>query len=141
MKLVTIKVAEVFFDGPGLTRRIDQANKRNLGRLGSRVRRAARSSMRRRKRSALRGQPPSVDQGDLLKIFYSFDPSTGSVVIAPLVYDSKNVPLLLELGGRVTRKIKGHRVSQRYAPHPYMAPALKRVARQSNIDRDWRDSV
>ena len=147
------KVLKQFFDRPAVKNRVDATARRNLSKAGAYVRTSARSSMHRRKASALPGQPPSAHDGRLKKIVFAYDPSRDSVVVGPLQYniDGGKVPALLEAGGTVRRRqvrAKGSNdawrrfdnrrndrsweeyryATLRYKPHPYMGPALEREA-------------
>jgi hypothetical protein len=73
------------------------------------------------------GKPPHRGPLDLLRkhIYFSYDPTSESVVIAPLVFakqppliGAQNVPELLEFGGREVFK----HYTGTYAPHPYVRP-------------------
>ena len=64
-------------------------------------------------------------------IFFGFDPQRKSVVIGPIQFrgaarKSYLVPTALEKGASVQVRLGGRRVRARIAPHPFMAPALKK---------------
>lgn len=96
-------------------------------------------AMRDRLRSEGAGKPPRRGALDLLRkhIYFSLDPETESVVIAPLVFAKQpsligvqNVPELLEYGGReVFRHFTGT-----YAPHPYVRP-VRSLAEQKMAEQ------
>lgn len=71
------------------------------------------------------GQPPRVSPGSPLKkfLYFSYDPTTQSVVIGPVGFRPVNpVPSILEFGGRARL---GY-----VQPRPYMGPALEKVKPQ-----------
>lgn len=147
------KVLKQFFDRPAVKNRVDATARRNLSKAGAYVRTSARSSMRRRKASALAGQPPSAHVGGMKKIVFAYDPAAHSVVCGPLQFniDGGKVPALLEFGGTIRRRYVRRKGSNgkwrrfdnrrndredeeyrtftdRYRGNPYMAPALEREA-------------
>lgn len=80
----------MFFDSPKVLRAADRATRRVLSRFGAFVRRAAKSSIRKRKRVSAPGQPPS-SHTDLLKkfIWFGYDANHQSVVIGPVALNQK----------------------------------------------------
>ena len=141
-----LRFQRLFFDSKAITRRVDKATRKVLSRFGAFVRNTARKSIRRRKRSAEPGQPPSSHTGLLRRfIFFGYDPAPGrqSVVIGPERLTRKGrgeAPLLLEAGG--VRRMKGRRgrpVRATYQPRPFMAPAFQKEL--PNLPPLWRDSV
>lgn len=122
---VEFKQKRNFFDRAHVAAQIGKRNAAFLSRVGSFVQRRARSSLRRRKRPSVAGQPPSVhsksEVATLKAIWFAFDPQHESVVIGPLRLNmhsavwgeggrtlaSGAVPGTLEHGGRVgIRKVK-----------------------------------
>jgi hypothetical protein len=90
-------------------------------------------ALREQKRSEGAGLPPRRGPLDLLrsKIYFSLDPATESVVIAPLVFakqppliGASSVPELLEFGGKEIFRAKGHQWIGNYEPHPFVRPVL-----------------
>ena len=74
----------MFFDRKVVTNAVDRAARRVLSRFGAFVRRGARSSIRKRKRVAEPGMPPSSHTGLLKRnIFFLYEPHHSSVVIGP----------------------------------------------------------
>lgn len=117
---------------------VDKATRKVLSRFGAFVRTAARSSIRRRKRTSRPGEPPTSWTGLLRKfLFFSFDHHSRSVVIGPVRLNRKQgeAPRLLEHGGPAVRR--NRRVV--YAPRPYMGPAFENE--QSQLPDLWRDSI
>jgi hypothetical protein len=79
---------QFFFDRQIVIDAVGKATAGVLSKAGAFIQRAARSSLRRRKRSSEPGEPPSVHSTDnvasLKNIWFSFDPANRSVVIGPL---------------------------------------------------------
>lgn len=75
------------------------------------------------------GSPP-ISQTGLLKqhIYYGFEPSSRSVVIGPAKLNAvgKQVPSVLEFGGKMVVKTRSGRLSVDLAARPYMGPALQK---------------
>lgn len=105
------KVKQLFFDTAKVRRLIDERTRSVLSRFGAFVRRAARSSIRPRKRASEPGKPPSSHTGFLREnIQFAYDPRTNSVIIGPTagnqVFFDRDiqpvhgiVPQILEYGG------------------------------------------
>ena len=106
----------LFFDRPAVRNAVDRAQRRVLSRFGAYVRRGARSSIRKRKRPAPPGSPPSDHTGRLKRnIFFVYEPVKSSVVIGPArLSGSTDAPETLEHGGVVTLKRRGRRIRKRY---------------------------
>ena len=124
--MIDVKVTQ-FFDRATVIEKVRDGTKSTLAKAGAFVRTRARSLLRRRKRSAQPGQPPS-DHGGYLKrwIFFAYEAATQSVVIGPRLFRSSRptVPQLLEGGGEIAR----HRSSGKpatYSKFPFMEPALE----------------
>ena len=137
---------EMFFDRGKVRRKTDSATRRVLGKFGAFVRRAARSSIRRRKRTSAPGEPPSSHTGLLRKfIFFGYDAERRSVVIGPQRLNQKvgDAPHALEHGGisTVVEGLRGKRKKRRVklAARPYMGPAFEQE--QPKLPAMWRDSV
>jgi hypothetical protein len=135
----------LFFDSAKIVRSVDAATRRVLSKFGAFVRTSARSSIRKRKRSAAEGQPPSSHTGLLKKfIFFGYDPERRSVVIGPARLGKPGeAPRALELGGPsmmpVRHGVKVTLVPVEIKPHPYMGPALKREL--PKLPAMWANSV
>ena len=133
---------EMFFDRDKVRRKTDSAARRVLGKFGAFVRRAARSSIRKRKRTSALGEPPSSHTGLLRKfIFFGYDRADRTVVIGPIPLRAKaEAPELLEHGGRVHRKVgKRRRRTMTYRPRPFMGPAFE--INKPKLPAMWKDSV
>lgn len=99
---------EFFFDQPKIMAAVQKAKKRSLSAQGAFIRKSARSSIRKSKKSAVPGQPPKSHKGTLRLIFFVWDPNTESVVVGPVKVTSKEgriVPKLLEEGGEARRRV------------------------------------
>ena len=136
----------LFFDRRAVTDATDRATRRVFSRFGAYVRRAARSSIRKRKRPAEAGKPPSSHTGLLKRlILFAYEPARCSVIIGPVRLSRKigSAPEALEHGGRsqVTSRRRGKRRmrSVRIAARPFMGPAFQRG--EDKLDEFWRDSV
>lgn len=129
---------QFFFDRQIVIDAVGKATAKNLSKAGSYIRTSARSSLRRRKSTSPPGEPPSVHTKDrvatLKNIWFVFEPANRSVVVGPLKLNGsrlegsnrKTVPALLELGGAAvvtSRKLKRR---AKYAPRPFMGPAMER---------------
>ena len=153
MAMVGFNQKRMFFDRQAVIDAVGRANAKNLSRAGSFIRRAARSSLRKRKRVSEPGQPPSVHTQDrvatLKNIWFVFERRRASVVVGPLRLNGSTlqgsnrstVPELHELGGSAvleSRKTKRRRRA-RYAPRPFMGPAMKREL--PKFEGLWANSV
>lgn len=146
---LSMKVTGQFFDRIAVESAVDKAERRVLSRFGAFVRRRARSSIRRRKRSARPGQPPSAHSRDktvtLKNILFAYDTQNRSVVIGPVRLNGRrgHVPRLLEEGGQATIVRRRHRrvetVRANYHKFPYMGPAFEKELPKAPAL--WRNSV
>lgn len=112
-----MQVKGLFFDRAAVMRAAGAAGVRALSKAGSFIWKRARTSMPYRKRgSAPPGKPPFAhpQHGARLRklLFYSYDPSSKSVVVGPIPLANKStigatVPNLHEFGGRVVRRVRG----------------------------------
>jgi hypothetical protein len=141
---INLKVTRQFFDRGAVMSALDKATQRVFARFGAFVRRRAKSSIRKRKRTSAPGQPPSSHTGLLKKfIFFSYDREAQSVVIGPerLNQKSGDAPPALEYGGtsRVTEGGRRTRIIP-VRERPYMGPAFEYEQRES-LPKMWRDSV
>lgn len=137
-----LKVTRMFFDRPEILAKVDAATRRVLSKFGAFVRRAAKGSIRSRKKPSAPGSPPSSHTGLLKRlIFFGYDPSQKSVVIGPAPLRSTvEAPPLLEYGGFARRKgPDGKPVTATYAPRPFMGPAFGEECK--NLPPLWRDSI
>ena len=156
--MIDMRVTRMFFDKPKVLRAVNRAKYRALSKAGGWIRKTARFSMRRRKTSASPGRPPSAHVGLLRDfLFYAYDPSSRSVVIGPAAMKRRrdDVPALMEWGG--TRHVRRGELYKRrgskkwaratkstnlkYAPHPFMGPALRKADQAGVLPEAWRNSV
>ena len=136
----------MFFTSQRVISATDRATRRVLSKFGAFVRRAAKSSIRKRKRTSRPGQPPSSHTGLLKRfILFGYDPARRSVVIGPMRLNRKgDAPEALEHGG-TARVVTGSRRKRRLArkvkikARPYMGPAMERE--KPKLPSMWRDSV
>ncbi len=168
---LTMRMTQFFLDRQEVVDRIGKANRRAMSKVGAFIRRRARSSLRRRKRPSLPGQPPSVHSrsnvATLKNILFAYDPGNETLVVGPVRLNQSSlfgpqlgtatVPQILEFGDTV--KIREVRVGKswrtgvrrvrpgqprrvraaRYAPRPFMGPALD--AERDHIPDAWSGSV
>ena len=127
-----LTVKKLFFDRDVVIRAMDDATRRALSKAGAFVRTAAQSSMRSRKKASEPGKPPSAHGNPLLKrlLFFSYDPSSKSVVVGPTPFGKGNAPELNEFGGSTTIVSHGRTVDAKYPARPFMGPALEREVDQ-----------
>jgi hypothetical protein len=158
---------QMFFDRKPVLRQMEKKERRVLSKFGAFVRRAAKSSIRKRKRTSEPGEPPSSHTGLLKKfIFFGYDRTRSSVVIGPVRLrgvSGKDAPETLEYGGRLKSRNKFLFVTQaagrdaggkfvsrgkrkvklsskmRIAPRPFMGPAFENE--KTKLPAMWRDSV
>lgn len=120
-------IKQSFFDSEKVIKSVAAGERKSQAKFGAFVRRKAKSSMRKRKRSAEPGEPPSRHVGTLAALlFFSWDQQTHSTVVGPVPFRGRAVvPGLMERGGEHDiEKPDGRRRHAKYAPHPYMKPAL-----------------
>ena len=145
---IGMQVKSMFFDRKAVMKRVNRATRRVLSRFGAFVRTAAKSSIRRRKKSSEPGRPPSSHSGDLKRlIYFGYDPKRETVVIGPLRLNQKigNAPEALEHGGVSVvaegsrRRRKRRRRKVMVQARPFMGPAMERET--PKLPRMWADSV
>jgi phage gpG-like protein len=133
------KIKYLFFDSAKVVRSVDKSTRKVLSRFGAFVRRTAKQSIRKRKKTSTPGTPPSSHTGLLKRfIFFGYDPQKESVVIGPTRLTENNrgeAPSILEYGGRTTVDKKRVKISAR----PFMGPAFEKE--KPNLPSMWKDSV
>jgi len=141
--MIGFDIKRMFFDRQAVISKVDAATRRVLSKFGAFVRRSAKSSIRKRKKPAPPGQPPSSHTGLLKKfIFFGYDAARQSVVIGPTRLNQKGrgeAPPLLEYGGKTTLKRGGKKRRVTYQARPYMGPAFEKEKPQ--LPAMWRGSV
>lgn len=141
--MVRFEITKLFFDRKAVLGKVDRATRRVLSRFGAFVRRTARSSIRKRKKTSAPGAPPSSHSGLLKKfIFFGYEPRKRSVVIGPVRLTQKGrgeAPPLLEYGGTTAVERRGKRKSARIRARPFMGPAMAKE--KPKLPAMWRDSV
>jgi len=137
---------ETFFDRKAVRSAVDRTARRVLSRFGAFVRRAAKSSIRKRKHASAPGEPPSSHTGLLKRfIFFGYDAGKRSVVIGPARLNQKigDAPHALEHGGTSTviEGLRGGRRKRRVRikARPYMGPAFEQE--KPKLAAMWRDSL
>lgn len=141
--MIHFEFKKLFFDRQAVISKVDAATRKVLSKFGAFVRRSAKSSIRKRKKPAPPGQPPSSHTGLLKKfIFFGYDPERQSVVIGPTRLNQKGrgeAPPLLEYGGKATLVRRGKKKRTTYKARPYMGPAFEKEKPQ--LPAMWRGSV
>jgi len=144
--VIGMDIKRMFFDRKAVTGAVDKATGRVLSRFGAFVRRTARSSIRKRKRTSRPGEPPTSRTGLLKRfIFFGYDPSRRSVVIGPARLNQKvgDAPEALEYGGMTTvvegTRHKRRKRKVRIVARPYMGPAFEQE--RPKLAAMWRDSI
>jgi hypothetical protein len=140
---LTIKQKKSKFDRRVMVEQIGKDNARAMNKMGAFVRRNARSKLRRRKKSAAPGQPPSVHSSHkvatLKNIQFAYDQQTLSTVVGPMPFESRSLESnsegtgagLQERGGQaVFRQRRASRNGRprpkrvaTFAKHPFIGPA------------------
>ena len=141
--MIGFDIKRMFFDRQAVISKVDAASRKVLSKFGAFVRRSAKSSIRKRKKPAPPGSPPSSHTGLLKKfIFFGYDTDAQSVVIGPTRLNQKGrgeAPPLLEYGGKATLVRRGKKKRTTYKARPYMGPAFEKEKPQ--LPAMWRDSV
>jgi hypothetical protein len=141
--MIGFDIKRMFFDRQAVISKVDAATRRVLSKFGAFVRRSAKSSIRKRKKPAPPGQPPSSHTGLLKKfIFFGYDAARQSVVIGPTRLNQKGrgeAPPLLEYGGKATLVRRGKKKHVTYQARPYMGPAFEKEKPQ--LPAMWRGSI
>ncbi|MDH4201410.1 MAG: hypothetical protein OEV87_00760 [Phycisphaerae bacterium] len=137
------KLKYLFFDSPKVVRAVDKSTRKVLSKFGAFVRRTAKQSIRKRKKTSAPGTPPSSHTGLLKRfIFFGYDPQKRSVVIGPTRLTENNrgeAPSILEYGGRTTVNSGTKKTRVRIRPRPFMGPAFEKE--KPNLPSMWKDSV
>ena len=141
--MIRFEITKLFFDKKAVRDKVDAGTRRVLSKFGAFVRRTARSSIRKRKKTSSPGSPPSSHIGLLKKlIFFGYDPRKDSVVIGPVRLTQKGrgeAPSLLEYGGSTKVEHRGKRKRAKVRPRPFMGPAFEKE--QPKLPAMWRDSI
>ncbi|WP_145075537.1 hypothetical protein [Poriferisphaera corsica] len=137
------EIKQMFFDSSAVKRGVDRATRRVFSRFGAYVRRTAKQSIRKRKKPAPPGKPPSSHTGLLKRfIFFGYDKPNKSVVIGPAKLSQNNrgeAPSLLEYGGPTQLKRNGKVISAHFRGRAFMGPAFEEE--QPKLSALWRNSV
>jgi hypothetical protein len=142
---VTVNMAKGSFfataniDRPMVVREVGRKMAAVLNHFGGLVRKIARNSIKRRKKSSQPGDPPSSHTGLLKKfIFYTFDRVRKSVIVGPVKLNARSalnlganvrtIPETLEYGGNVVRTEYLSKITGTWKPLT-SSHSAKRVAR------------
>jgi hypothetical protein len=136
-----------FFDSKKVLKTVDKQTRQVFSKFGSFVRQTARGLIRKGKKPSKPGKPPHGHGPQLLKrfLFFSWEPTTRSVVIGPAKLNGTigSAPEALEKGKRT--KIVSTRNHQRVKrtatirPRPFMAPAVAKELK--TLPSKWTKSV
>ena len=141
--MIGMKFKRMFFTSKAVLSATDRATRRVLSRFGAYVRRAAKSSIRKRKAISAPGKPPSSHTGLLKRfILFGYDPTRRSVVIGPLRLTRGNrcdAPRALEEGGTARMVRRGRKKRMTIKARPFMGPAMEKE--KPKLPHMWRDSV
>jgi hypothetical protein len=143
--------SKVLFDKSAILARMDRKTARALLSTGAFTRTVMKRGMRKRKKISQPGEFPSAHDGRLRNlIFFAHEPSSKSVVVGPLIFQSKRqtptggktgAQLLNEGGTAVRRRLGGRRVAKRivrgYRPRPFVALTRPTAAKKlmENMER------
>lgn len=158
---VDYRIKDFFFDRKAIMDKMSGAERKAMSKIGAFIRKSARQSQKSRKDVAAPGSPPSVHTDSkvytLKNILFGYEPINHRVVIGPvllsrfdrtresggnntLVKADSTVPALHEFGGTATLLFpSGNERRARYAPHPFMGPALDRERKNGKLLDAWRD--
>ena len=131
-----------FFDSAKVISATDKATRKVLSKFGAFVRRTAKSSIRKRKKTSSPGSPPSSHTGLLKKfIFFGYNPASESVSIGPIKLNSKrgDIPRTLEIGGKTTIVSRGKKKTVKIAARPFMVPAKDKEL--PKLPDMWKNSI
>lgn len=103
---------DLFFNSAKVKKAVDDGTRRAMSKGLAYIRRRARSSIRRTRRSSLPGQPPRTHTSNpvvtIKNIQFQYDPASKSGICGPIklhrqsrVRPVKTVPATLEFGGKV----------------------------------------
>jgi len=139
--MIGMKFKRMFFTSKAVLSATDRATRRVLSKFGAYVRRAAKSSIRKRKAISAPGKPPSSHTGLLKRfILFGYDPAKRSVVIGPLRLTRRgrgDAPQALEEGGTSRMVRRGRKKRVKIKARPFMGRAM----RKTPIVPLWRDSI
>ena len=144
--MIGMAAKKMFFDRKKVLGAMDRTTRRVLSKFGAFVRRAAKSSVRKRKRASAPGEPPSSHTGLLRRfIFFGYERERHSVVIGPqrLSQKSGDATSAMEHGGMstVVEGMRSERKKRRVniKARPFMGPAFEQE--KPKLPAMWRDSV
>ena len=147
--MINVRLSQIkatFFDRQAVLDATSRVERKVLSRFGAFVRTTARSSIRKRKKPAPPGMPPSSHTGLLKRnIFFAYEPERKNVVIGPIRLNAKHTdaPATLEHGGTTTivRRRKGRKFVQKVQidARPYMGPAAEKE--RQKLPALWANSI
>ena len=141
--MIGMKFKQMFFTSKAVLSATDRATRRVLSKFGAYVRRASKSSIRKRKAISAPGKPPSSHTGLLKRfILFGYDPTKRSVVIGPLRLTRGargDAPRALEEGGTSRMVRRGRKKRVKIKARPFMGPAMEKE--KPKLPQMWRNSV
>jgi len=141
--MIGMKFKRMFFTSKAVLSATDRATRRVFSKFGAYVRRAAKSSIRKRKAISAPGKPPSSHTGLLKRfILFGYDPAKRSVVIGPLRLTRRgrgDAPQALEEGGTSRMVRRGRKKRVKIKARPFMGRAMEKE--KPKLPQMWRDSV
>jgi hypothetical protein len=127
---VTMRMKDFFFDRQVIKDRMSTANRKAIAKVGAFIRRRARSSLRRRRKSSQPGRPPSVHTADsvatLKNILFAYEPQAEALVIGPVKLNHK--------------ALLGPQLGDLTVPQVQEFGATVRV-REAKVGKQWRTGV
>lgn len=172
MSDVTISMrTDLFFDRAKIMKAVDDGTRRSMSKGLAFIRKRARSSIRRSKKSSVPGQPPRAHStspvASIKNIQFYYDTATKSGICGPVklngyrkIKTAKPVPATLEFGGTVrflrgayagggkARRGKPNKLyvvktpfAKRILARPFMQPALEKEVAAGNVLSAWKGQV
>jgi hypothetical protein len=155
---LSMRMSRYFLDRREVQKRLGKANARAMSKVGAFLRRRARSSLRRRKRTSRPGEPPSVHSDDavanLKNILFAVEPRRQSLVVGPVALNQVNqswidlagrtVPQVMEFGDvLVLREWRFAQLDakQKWSGWDRYTSTAKFGTEWRRQDRRWRDAA
>lgn len=135
------RVTKAFFDSPAVIKRLTEAERRAMSRIGAFIRRRSRTSLRRRKSVSAPGSTPSVHSrsnvATLKNILFAYEASKHRVIVGPVKLNQVNstdngrltVPEIHEFGATVRIHEMRFRGNGSRDPSPWFRRDMRRSIR------------
>lgn len=128
--VMSMRMKEFFFDRQAVKGRMTKSNRKALSKAGAFIRRRARSSLRRRKKSSEPGRAPSVHTSDrvatLKNILFAYEPQSESLVVGPVKLNRQT--------------LLGPQLGNTTVPQVHEFGATVRI-REVKVGKGWRSGV